>query len=600
MSGGHPPVYLRDRSRRRTPRPRRVRLMAGDSIDLGDEGRTEGGFRFVSGWRYMPTTTRIRWTALFLIYTFFITAVIVFGLLQTRDIRRQNRLEAELDDALAQYDILAALAGNLTAAPNCTVDGNTTITSNFSSALFAVFLEGDPSARFQFNLTGIDGMNLIVWSIRDLSGTIAYLSDIRPVGSVFPDDEFLIVNVLDETKHMEFYAGNITTATTQELTVPDESGTIALLSDVPAQPTVFLDDVFAVQFNGDPSAEAMLDLSGITTGITRTLTIQDDSGIVACLANISFPQPPFADNVFAVFEDADPTSIMEFDCSLIATGTTHNLTVQDSDGTIAYLSDIPQVVEVLVNVTREFPAVGFEGVATLGALGDLWLIEISLCGSGGGGGDDGAGGGSGSGHTDFQIFEPSSKFTNFTCTVSAGGAAGTGGSSGEDGNVTTLVGNSAGEYFLSLAGYGGGGGEPATIGGAAGGAGGGNGGNANGTIPGVAGEEGGLEGGIGALVTGSETFTDGMMGAINFPWRAGGGGSGSTEGTPGTTSRAAAWNGAYATNSSVCDGSTGCGAASMFGPGGIGSATPDGSYCAGGGSNGAGGGGACLFRYYLR
>lgn len=557
--------------------------------------------RFAALNRNTPLTARLRWVFIAVLFLGIVAVAIVFGFLMTRDIRRQNRLEAELEDTLVVFNVLESLVANLTEPPNCTLVTNFTATSSFSSDLFAIFDNNDPTAEFQFNLTNIDPSSTVLWTWQDKDGVIAYLSDIPPINSSFPDNLFLLQNAADNTKQLMFNVAGAPSATVITLTVQDASGTIALLSDIPTQPTVFLDDVFAVQNAVDNTKEVMLDVSGVSTSTTRIMTIQNATGVIAYLENITASGPPFSDVEFILFEDGDPTAQVRFDLSLITSGTNVTLTVQDLDGTIAYLSDIPQIVEVLVNTTRSFPDIANEGVSNVTQLGDVAWIEVSVCGGGGGGGAGagGGGGGSGSGHENFRIYEPVGKFYRFTCTVGIGGAAGTGGMSGGDGNATTLRGVSDTLYYLNLMGHGGGGGEPTTAGGAAGGGGGGGDSSASGTTPGDMGVEGGLAGGAGGLVTGSETFTDGVRGGINLSWRAGGGGSAATAGTPATVSRAAAWNGAYATNASACDGSTGCGAASMFGPGGIGSGNPDGALCAGGGSAGDGGGGACFFRYYL-
>jgi len=65
-------------------------------------------------------------------------------------------------------------------------------------------------------------------------------------------------------------------------------------------------------------------------------------------------QTEFADNVFKIFDESDATKIFQFQASGISTATTRTLTVQDSDGTIAYLSDIPTVIawSVLTGATK--------------------------------------------------------------------------------------------------------------------------------------------------------------------------------------------------------------------------------------------------------
>lgn len=569
-----------------------------------------------------PTTAKVRWFLIAGWVLAFLAVVIVFGLLVTRDLRRQKHLSAQLEQAELRYALADLLATNITPPPPCIVVNNLTIGSSFSDAEFSVYSSaaaaGDSSSAdagyITFALgTLLASMQTVVWSFQNTSTlygeyeTLAYLDDIRATNiTVFKDGEFTIENAVTHSKRVQFdLSGLNSTGVPIILSAPDQSGDIALLGDIPTQPTTFLSDVFAVENAADNTKELMLDLSQITSDYTSVLTIQDIPGehTFLLLESITGQAPPYNDTQFIVYQDGDPTATARLDLSLISGGGggSNNITlvVPSGDGTIAYLENLPQIVEITVNTTRAFPDPSFEGVSNLTQLGTIDWIEVSVCGGGGGGGSGfaGAGGGSGSGHQSFRIYSPSDKFYRFSCQVGPGGIAGSG-----DGSYSTLQGLSTSDYFLNLVGYGGGGGDPMTLGGAVGGAGGGGGASASGVVPGGAGSEGGLSGGLGGKVTAPNVLTDGSRGEISLTWRAGGGGSAATPNTTATPSLAAAWNGGYATNdSSVCDGNTGCGAASMFGPGGVGSASnPDApSYCAGGGSDGAGGGGACQFRYYL-
>lgn len=422
--------------------------------------------------------------------------------------------------------------------------------------------------------------------------------------SVFQDDTFAVQNVVDNTKEVMLNCSGISTVTTRTMSIQDASGTIAYLSDIPTFPTTFLDDAFTVINALDNSKEVMLNCSQIATGATRVMTVQDADGTIAYLSDLANTTgPPFADDEFTVFAASALASQTELDVSGVSANTTIVMTVQNRDGVIAYLSDILQVVEIFVNTSRSFPDVGNEGVANLTALGDLTHIEITLCGAGGGGGGTtdggpGAGGGGGSAIENFLILEPDDKFSVFNVTIGVGGTAAVGMGDGGNGGNTMVEGISSTGFFVELTGYGGGGGEAG--GNTGGGAGGGGGGAATDVTPGVAGTLGGLVGGSGAV---DDTGPDATRGAFKLPWRSGsGGGAGDNFLTP--VFSAAAWQGGFAVNTAA---SIPEGAASMFGPGGTASGgssvTP--GLCAGGGGAGApaaqdGGDGVVVFRYYTQ
>lgn len=77
-----------------------------------------------------------------------------------------------------------------------------------------------------------------------------------------------------------------------------------------------------------------------TTWIVASTVDLRTSGVLAATGGSTTPQVEFPDNQFKLFDESDVTKIAEFQLSGITTATTRTLTIQDSDGTLAYLSDI--------------------------------------------------------------------------------------------------------------------------------------------------------------------------------------------------------------------------------------------------------------------
>ena len=84
----------------------------------------------------------------------------------------------------------------------------------------------------------------------------------------------------------------------------------------------------------------------------------------------------FSDGLFNIFNSTDPTKIMVFDASGITTGTTRALTIQDADGTIAYLSDITfPALDDLTNVTDTSAAAGWFIRSSAAA---TWVTQLGI------------------------------------------------------------------------------------------------------------------------------------------------------------------------------------------------------------------------------
>ena len=119
------------------------------------------------------------------------------------------------------------------------------------------------------------------------------------------------------------------------ITLPSSTGTLANLSDVTGN-TEFADNTFRIQDNGDSTKELAFEVSGVTTGTTRTLTVPDQNGTIALTSDI--PDDDFADDVFRISDNGDSTKKVAFEVSGVTTSTTRTLTVPDESGTIALTS----------------------------------------------------------------------------------------------------------------------------------------------------------------------------------------------------------------------------------------------------------------------
>ena len=104
------------------------------------------------------------------------------------------------------------------------------------------------------------------------------------------DDVLTIQDNLDNTKQARFELSSIATGQTRTITVPDTDMTLVglaatqtltnktLTSPVLTTPTITVrDNAFTLQDNADATKQALFELSGITTGNTRTITVADGS-----------------------------------------------------------------------------------------------------------------------------------------------------------------------------------------------------------------------------------------------------------------------------------------------------------------------------------
>jgi len=584
----------------------------------------------------------LSWTALTIAGTILAAAVIVFAILWAGLARANRNSEKLFDQRQTEFNNLLDFIDDFPTECDCN-GTNFGLATTFPDDEFAVFYSGDPSNETQivFDVTTFSSpsTNYTLY-VRNISGIIAYLSDVPTYPTTFADDEFAVVHYLDNSKQVMFDCSLIVSGSTVVLTIQDASGTIAYLSDIVPQHTVFIDDVFAVQNAANPTKEVQLDASGLTSPSTVVMTVQDASGTIAYLEDLPSASGQFSETEFEVFHVSDSTRIVKLNVSALVTpGSTTTMTVQDKNGTIAYVDQRVSFDDYDITADRLFPDIANEGVETLAELGAT-RIEVWLCGGGGGSLEAffsnlppgiTAGflnaGGSGAGFDGFVIENTAQRFERFNCTIGAGGIFGTG--MGSDPNVSDLDITNGGTTILEgiplvlnssmselkLEGYGGTGSPGANYTSFYGGRGGSNGGPSQAFLDGDPGDLGGLAGssGIGTPFPNPGTS---VPGGFRYPWRAGS--HGGSLASPQTTCNPDTSGGDIAIarcppapfigggsggapfNGTITgfDGENleGGGGGGMFGPGGDSGSDAEPNTCAGGGMFGNGGSG----RIYLR
>lgn len=216
-------------------------------------------------------------------------------------------------------------------------------------------------------LTGANGVSGILPIANGGTGssTLAGAGLVTPsdtqtlTNKTFTDNSTFFQDNSDNTKKLQFELSGITTATTRTLTIPDESGTVVLTDAVQTlvnktltsptinnasivNPSILLKDLATTfQDNVDDTKRMVFQLSGITTGTTRTLTIPDAESTIVLESNTAtLTNKTFTDSTTFFQDNSDTTKKMQFQLSGLTTATTRTLTPPDASTTLYGMSNI--------------------------------------------------------------------------------------------------------------------------------------------------------------------------------------------------------------------------------------------------------------------
>ena len=166
------------------------------------------------------------------------------------------------------------------------------------------------------------------------------------------DNLFVVYDNSDTTKTFQFEVSSVSTGTNRTLTVPDLNGVIALLTGAQTFSNKTLDNTtvltiqdanLTLQDNVDNTKQAKLELSGITTGTTRTYTLPDanttltgtlDTATVSNKTNNNTNTYVAKNTNFTLQDDGDVTKQAQFQLSGLTTGTTRTYSLPDATTTI--------------------------------------------------------------------------------------------------------------------------------------------------------------------------------------------------------------------------------------------------------------------------
>lgn len=184
------------------------------------------------------------------------------------------------------------LTGNSTTTiSNKTIDNTNTIT--VKDANFTIQDDGDVTKQLKFQLAGFTTSSTRILTPPDASTTIVGTDTTQTLTNktldntnslTLKDTGLTIGDNGDPTKSFVFEASSITTATQRTITVPDANITLVGTSNTQTLSNKTLDNSttltikdsnLTLQDNVDVTKQAVLQLSGITTGTTRTFTLPD-------------------------------------------------------------------------------------------------------------------------------------------------------------------------------------------------------------------------------------------------------------------------------------------------------------------------------------
>jgi len=170
----------------------------------------------------------------------------------------------------------------------------------------------------------------------------------------FNDDTFYIQDNGDSTKKLQFQLSGITTGNTRTLTIPDITDTIVGLTATQTitNKTINADNNTITNIdNNEIKAGAAIDATKIADGTISNVEFQYLDGIGSSVVGISDTQTltnkTFTDNLTYFQDNLDTSKKLQFQLSNITTSNTRVLTVPDANGTIVCLT----IAQTLTNKT---------------------------------------------------------------------------------------------------------------------------------------------------------------------------------------------------------------------------------------------------------
>lgn len=234
------------------------------------------------------------------------------------------------------------------------------------------------------------GATWTVVSTVDLRGTTPQSASGGGVGTTvtdFSDAQFSVFDDLDNTKTLNLQLSGVTTATTRTLTVPDASGTIMLVGDAPAAHTHVEADITDLQaYLLDITGESIHDLSdvGASAGIVgNVLTYQagvwtDMTPAAAGLSTVGHT------HLVVDITDFDPADYLPLTGGTLVGATTVDvdgsvpLTITTNTTPLSITSSVANTNWIQMNDVTGIGRVGWTGSGAFGLLAQTSGIHIDL------------------------------------------------------------------------------------------------------------------------------------------------------------------------------------------------------------------------------
>ena len=216
----------------------------------------------------------------------------------------------------------------------------------------------DDTKLLRFEIDGFTAATTRTITIPNTTTTMAGLgvlsqiwtgtNDFVGITKVRDGTNYFMQNIADNTKQVDWDLSAITAGTTRTITMPDADVTLG----AGGGGSEFADNVFRVTGSADATKKLAFEVDGFTTATTRTWTVPNTT---TTMAGLGVPSQTWTgtnrfagltDMIavnFSIIDFGDNTKEMRFNVSGISTGTVRTWTVPDTTTTLAGLGVLSQI-----------------------------------------------------------------------------------------------------------------------------------------------------------------------------------------------------------------------------------------------------------------